>query len=165
MDESKQKRKTPLTTVAISQECAFKMDEYLKNSSLTRKDFVELAVNYFTRTGFDIRSEAYDLTPLEKIADRLEKSIDTMQQHDSLKLLMKSLNDFNFVNKNLPAPKDIERRVEAEKNLEVCEKNNNYLKEQIKILETWKRAAVDEFNRISNEQKTFGKVKINIPKI
>lgn len=72
MTESKQKRKTPLTTIAISQEYAQKLDEYIKGVALTRKDFVELAIDYFLRTGFDIRSEAFDLSPLERITDRLE---------------------------------------------------------------------------------------------
>jgi hypothetical protein len=38
--ESKQKRKTPLTTIAISQEYAQKLDEYLKGTGITRKEFV-----------------------------------------------------------------------------------------------------------------------------
>lgn len=38
MTESKQKRKTPLTTIAISQEYAQKLDEYIKGVALTRKD-------------------------------------------------------------------------------------------------------------------------------
>lgn len=51
--ESKQKRKTPLTTIAISQEYAKKLDEYLNGTGITRKEFVELSVDYFQRTGFD----------------------------------------------------------------------------------------------------------------
>ena len=48
--ESKQKRKTPLTTIAISQEYAQKLDEYLNGTGITRKEFVELSVDYFQRT-------------------------------------------------------------------------------------------------------------------
>lgn len=44
--ESKQKRKTPLTTIAISQEYAQKLDEYLNGTGITRKEFVELSVVY-----------------------------------------------------------------------------------------------------------------------
>ena len=57
--ESKQKRKTPLTTIAISQEYAQKLDEYLNGTGITRKEFVELSVDYFQRTGFDLRGEAF----------------------------------------------------------------------------------------------------------
>ena len=39
--ESKQKRKTPLTTIAISKEYAQKLDEYLNGTGITRKEFVE----------------------------------------------------------------------------------------------------------------------------
>ena len=60
--ESKQKRKTPLTTIAISQEYAKKLDEYLNGTGITRKEFVELSVDYFQRTGFDLRGEAFDLS-------------------------------------------------------------------------------------------------------
>ena len=76
--ESKQKRKTPLTTIAISQEYAKKLDEYLNGTGITRKEFVELSVDYFQRTGFDLRGEAFDLSPLEKVAGRLEQSAKIM---------------------------------------------------------------------------------------
>ena len=80
--ESKQKRKTPLTTIAISQEYAQKLDEYLNGTGITRKEFVELSVDYFQRTGFDLRGEAFDLSPLEKVAGRLEQSAKIMEQHN-----------------------------------------------------------------------------------
>ena len=64
--ESKQKRKTPLTTIAISQEYAKKLDEYLNGTGITRKEFVELSVDYFQRTGFDLRGEAFDLCTYKK---------------------------------------------------------------------------------------------------
>ena len=78
--ESKQKRKTPLTTIAISQEYAKKLDEYLNGTGITRKEFVELSVDYFQRTGFDLRGEAFDLSPLEKVTGRLEQSAKIMEQ-------------------------------------------------------------------------------------
>ncbi len=68
--ESKQKRKTPLK----------KLDEYLNGTGITRKEFVELSVDYFQRTGFDLRGEAFDLSPLEKVAGRLEQSAKIMEQ-------------------------------------------------------------------------------------
>ena len=80
--ESKQKRKTPLTTIAISQEYAKKLDEYLNGTGITRKEFVELSVDYFQRTGFDLRGEAFDLSPLEKVAGRLEQSAKIMERHN-----------------------------------------------------------------------------------
>ena len=61
-------KRQPLTTIAISQEYAQKLDEYLKGTGITRKEFVELSVDYFHRTGFDLRGEAFDVSPLEKVA-------------------------------------------------------------------------------------------------
>lgn len=86
MTESKQKRKTPLTTIAISQEYAQNQDEYIKNFALTRKGFVELAIDYFLSTGFDICGEAFDLSPLERITDRLgeqEKELQRIQEENN----------------------------------------------------------------------------------
>ena len=85
--ESKQKRKTPLTTIAISQEYAQKLDEYLNGTGITRKEFVELSVDYFQRTGFDLRGEAFDLSPLEKVTGRLEQSAKIMEQANEQKQL------------------------------------------------------------------------------
>lgn len=106
MAESKQKRKTPLTTIAISQEYAQKLDEYIKGCALTRKDFVELAIDYFLRTGFDIRGEAFDLSPLERITDRLESSAKVMEQHNEgtevVRQLLQAIREQTA--KQLPAP-------------------------------------------------------------
>ena len=76
--ESKQKRKTPLTTIAISQEYAQKLDEYLNGTGITRKEFVELSVDYFQRTGFDLRGEAFDRPPVETGPGRLEQTTSRM---------------------------------------------------------------------------------------
>lgn len=104
--ESKQKRKTPLTTIAISQEYAQKLDEYLKGTGITRKEFVELSVDYFQRTGFDLRGEAFDLSPLEKVAGRLEQSAKIMEQHneetEAVRLLLQTVREQTA--KQLPAP-------------------------------------------------------------
>lgn len=107
--ESKQKRKTPLTTIAISQEYAQKLDEYIKGFALTRKDFVELAIDYFLRTGFDIRGEAFDLSPLERITNRLESSAKVMEQHnegtEAIRQLLQAVREQTA--KQLPAPEII----------------------------------------------------------
>lgn len=114
MTESKQKRKTPLTTIAISQEYAQKLDEYIKGVALTRKDFVELAIDYFLRTGFDIRSEAFDLSPLERITDRLESSAKVMEQHnegtEAVRQLLQVVREQTA--KQLPAPDIIAQAAE-----------------------------------------------------
>lgn len=112
--ESKQKRKTPLTTIAISQEYAKKLDEYLNGTGITRKEFVELSVDYFQRTGFDLRGEAFDLSPLEKVAGRLEQSAKIMEQHneetEAVRLLLQTVREQTA--KQLPAPELIAHAAE-----------------------------------------------------
>ena len=112
--ESKQKRKTPLTTIAISQEYAQKLDEYLNGTGITRKEFVELSVDYFQRTGFDLRGEAFDLSPLEKVAGRLEQSAKIMERHnegtEAVHLLLQAVREQTA--KQLPAPELIAHAAE-----------------------------------------------------
>ena len=50
--ESKQTRKNPITTISVSQTVINELDEYLKNSGMSRKEFVEKAVKYFIETVF-----------------------------------------------------------------------------------------------------------------
>ena len=112
--ESKQKRKTPLTTIAISQEYAQKLDEYLNGTGITRKEFVELSVDYFQRTGFDLRGEAFDLSPLEKVAGRLEQSAKIMERHnegtEAVRQLLQAVREQTA--KQLPAPELIAHATE-----------------------------------------------------
>lgn len=172
--ESKQKRKTPLTTIAISQGYAQKLDEYIKGFALTRKDFVELAIDYFLRTGFDIRGEAFDLSPLERISNRLENSAKVMEQHndgaEAIRQLLLAIQE--QTTKQLPAPEIIaqatEEKVKAEKRAEEQEKEvqriqeeNDLLRNEIKELQAYKEKAHRELCRVRDEQKTFGKIHVN----
>ena len=106
--ESKQKRKTPLNTIAISQEYAQKLDGYLNGTGITRKEFVELSVDYFQRTGFDLRGEAFDLSPLEKVTGRLEQSAKIMEQAnegtEAVRQLLQAVKEQTAIQKQLPAP-------------------------------------------------------------
>lgn len=174
MIESKQKRKTPLTTIAISQEYAQKLDEYIKGVALTRKDFVELAIDYFLRTGFDIRGEAFDLSPLERITNRLESSAKIIELHNEgtevIRQLLQAVRE--QTTKQLPAPELIAQATEAKtkaenlaaeqaKELQVLQEENNRLRNEIKALQEYKGKAHQELCRVRDEQKTFGKIKVN----
>lgn len=123
--ESRQKRKTPLTTIAISQEYAKKLDEYIQGFALTRKDFVELAIDYFLRTGFDIRGEAFDLSPLERITNRLESSVKVMEQlnegTEAMHQLLQAVREQTA--KQLPAPEIIANAAEEKLRLKAGLKN------------------------------------------
>ena len=172
--ESKQKRKTPLTTIAISQEYAQKLDEYIKGFALTRKDFVELAIDYFLRTGFDIRGEAFDLSPLEHITNRLESSAKVMEQYnkgtEAMRQLLQAIRE--QIAKQLPAPEIIaqatEEKVKAEKlaeeqtnELQRIQEENDMLRNEIKDLQAYKEKAHRELCRVRDEQKIFGKIHVN----
>lgn len=173
--ESRQKRKTPLTTIAISQEYAKKLDEYIKEFALTRKDFVELAIDYFLRTGFDIRGEAFDLSPLERITNKLESSAKVMEQHnegtEAMRQLLLAIQE--QTTKQLPAPEILaqatEEKVKAEKRaeeqtkeLQRIQEENDLLRNEIKDLQAYKEKAHRELCRVRDEQKTFGKIKVNV---
>lgn len=172
--ESRQKRKTPLTTIAISQEYAKKLDEYIQGFALTRKDFVELAIDYFLRTGFDIRGEAFDLSPLERITHRLESSAKVMEQHnegtEAIRQLLQEVRE--QTTKQLPAPEIIaqatEEKVKAEKlaeeqakELQRIQEERVQLRNEIKELKTYKEKAHQELCRVRDEQKIIGKIKVN----
>lgn len=167
--DTKQKRKNPLTTVAISQEHAQRLDEYLKGTGLSRKEFVELAFDYFERTGFDIRGEAMDLSPLEKLAERIEKTANWIEQvndsKEAIKLLVQTIQEQQNIQKSLPSlelvAQTTEQRVQAENRQREKEKELQQLRKENKALQEWKEQARKELIRIRDEQKTFGKLKVN----
>lgn len=161
--ESKQKRKTPLTTIAISQEYAQKLDEYLNGTGITRKEFVELSVDYFQRTGFDLRGEAFDLSPLEKVAGRLEQSAKIMEQHnegtEAVRQLLLAVREQTA--KQLPAPELIahaaEEKAKAEAKNEEQEREITRLRSENSALLEYKKKAHRELCRVRDEQKNFRK--------
>ena len=168
--ESKQKRKTPLTTIAISQEYAQKLDEYLNGTGITRKEFVELSVDYFQRTGFDLRGEAFDLSPLEKVTGRLEQSAKIMEQAnegtEAVRQLLQAVKEQTAIQKQLPAPELIahaaEEKAKAEAKSEEQEREIARLRSENSALLEYKEKAYRELCRIRDEQKTIGKIKVNI---
>ena len=165
--ESKQKRKTPLTTIAISQEYAQKLDEYLKGTGITRKEFVELSVDYFQRTGFDLRGEAFDLSPLEKVAGRLEQSAKIMERHnegtEAVRQLLQAVQEQTA--KQLPAPeliaKAAEEKAKAESKVQEQAQELQRLRDENKTLRERYKKAHKELCRVRDEQKTIGKIKVN----
>lgn len=74
--ETKQTRKTPLTTVSISQETGKKIDEYMAKNfpgqRRTRKDFVDLAAEYFTHTGNDVEVFTIDRRSSDDLQDAIK---------------------------------------------------------------------------------------------
>lgn len=155
MAETKQTRKTPLTTIGISQELADRLDNLLTTQyqGMKRKDFVEGAIAYFARTGYPLNVDQIDYTPLEKLANKLEKSAaiiaDDSQERVQMSQLFIDMKqrfiDLQQQQLALPSSADItaanNARATAEseltlvkQKLETAHKENNRLCDEITIL-------------------------------
>jgi hypothetical protein len=58
------KSKPEKTTISISGETSERLEIYCRANGILRKEFVSLALEYFERTGFDLKSNALDYSPL-----------------------------------------------------------------------------------------------------
>ena len=138
MDESKQNRKTPLTTVSISQELASKLDELLKSKypGMKRKEFLEAAVLYFERTGYDLSSDQMDFSSLERLTSRLEASAKIIDEENKGRAEFKQfLMEMKQHQLSLPSVTDItlahEAKTKAETELSIIKQELEELKEEI----------------------------------
>lgn len=109
---SNSKRKNPLTTIAISQEYAKRLQVLADKWGIDRKAFVEKAVEYFEKTGLDIRYYEIDINPIEKVAadlrEQAEKVIfDSEKKAETLVLFRDFINTFN---QQQPALEDLRNR-------------------------------------------------------
>lgn len=155
-----QKRKNPLTTIAINQEYASKIDQYIKEFAMTRKDFVELAIDYFQRTGFDIRSEAFDLSPLEKITRNLELSLSTLESKNNEASIL--INILQSINENsVKQIASFQEKAKFDDKLSYKDQLIEDLRKENAELAQYKDKAQKELLRIRYEQKIFGKIDVN----
>lgn len=69
---TKQTRKEPITTISVNQSDIKVLDEYLSDKNLSRKEFVEKAIKYFVRTGFDLNDNVSSVTPLQNAVEDLK---------------------------------------------------------------------------------------------
>lgn len=116
MDESKQNRKTPLTTISVSQEMASRLDALLKDKypGMKRKEFLEGAIEYFERTGYDLQSDMMDFSSLERLTDRLEASAKVIDEENKGRAELKQLFlDIQQKQLTLPSSTDISAAHEA----------------------------------------------------
>lgn len=138
MDESKQNRKTPLTTVSVSQEMASRLDELLKNKypGMKRKEFLEGAIAYFERTGYDLQSDMMDFSSLEQLTSRLEASAKVIDEENQSRAEFKQfLMEMKQHQLALPSSSDItmaaEAKAKAETELSIIKQELEKLKEEI----------------------------------
>lgn len=167
--EDIQPRKKPeKTTISISGETSERLELYCKANGILRKDFVSLALEYFERTGFDLRSNTLDYSPLEKIIGELKEVKTTMQTSnegtEAMRQLIQAVREQTA--KQLPAPELIakagEEKVKAEFRAKEQEKEIARLRSENSALLEYKEKAYRELCRIRDEQKTFGKIKVNV---
>lgn len=167
------KRKPEKTTISISGETSERLEVYCKANGILRKDFVSLALDYFERTGFDLKSNALDYSPLEKIIGELQEVKNTMQTNNESTEAVRQLIQVvrEQTTKQLPAPEIIvqitEEKAKAEnraeekaKELQRIQEENKLLHNEIKVLQEYKEKAYRELCRVRDEQKTIGKIKI-----
>lgn len=145
MAETKQTRKTPLTTIAISQELADRLDNLLTTQyqGMKRKDFVEGAIAYFERTNYPLNVDQIDYTPLERLANKLEKSAaiiadDSQERVQMSQLFMDMKQKFIDLQQSqlaLPSSADItaasEAKAKAETELEATRQELTALRQEL----------------------------------
>ena len=156
------KSKPEKTTISISGETSERLEIYCRANGILRKEFVSLALEYFERTGFDLKSNALDYSPLEKIIGELNEVKATMQTSnegtEAIRQLLQAVREQTA--KQLPAPELIAQATEAKAKAEVLQEENNRLRNEIKALQEYKEKAHRELCRVRDEQKTFGKIKV-----
>lgn len=157
------KSKPEKTTISISGETSERLEIYCRANGILRKEFVSLALEYFERTGFDLKSNALDYSPLEKIIGELNEVKATMQTSnegtEAIRQLLQAVREQTA--KQLPAPELIAKAAEEQvKELQVLQEENDRLRNEIKILQEYKEKAHRELCRVRDEQKTFGKIKV-----
>ena len=168
MKENIQPKKKPeKTTISISGETSERLELYCKANRILRKDFVSLALDYFERTGFDLKSNALDYSPLEKIIGELKEVKTTMQTSnegtEAVRQLLQAVREQTA--KQLPAPELIahaaEEKAKAEAKSEEQEREIARLRSENSALQEYKEKAHQELCRVRDEQKTFGKIRVN----
>lgn len=168
------KSKPEKTTISISGETSERLEVYCRTNGILRKEFVSLALEYFERTGFDLKSNALDYSPLEKIIGELKEVKTTMQTSnegtEAVRQLLQAVREQTA--RQLPAPEIIaqaaeekakaeSRAEEQEKELRRIQEENDRLRNEIKDLQAYKEKAHRELCRVRDEQKTFGKIEVN----
>lgn len=132
-------------------ETSQRLEIYCRAKGILRKDFVSIVLEYFECTGFDLKSNALDYIPLEKIIGELNEVKATMQTSnegtEAIRQLLQTVREQTA--KQLPAPELIvqatETKVKAEslaaeraKDLQFLQEENNRLRNEIKVLREYK---------------------------
>lgn len=68
------KSKPEKTTISISGETSERLEIYCRANGILRKEFVSLALEYFERTGFDLKSNALVRNEIKVLQEYKEKA-------------------------------------------------------------------------------------------
>lgn len=102
------KSKPEKTTISISGETSERLEIYCRANGILRKEFVSLALEYFERTGFDLKSNALDYSPLEKIIGELNEVKATMQTSnegtEAIRQLLQAVREIPTLSFIIPYP-------------------------------------------------------------
>lgn len=103
-DENKNKSRN--STVAISEATAKKLDRFCKQNGITKKEFVELSLQYFLKQGINPKINESPSAELQKIGKRIDQIFGFMktQEQDFLRpLILQVLEDKKTTDKNFVA--------------------------------------------------------------
>ena len=152
------KKRSQTTTVAIQRHLLDRLEAYCKRSGIMRKDFVELALEYFERTGYDLRSNTSDLAPVQALVMDLQEIKKTMQANNN------SISNVEMVVnaiRQLPALETVQKAADTEalfKSLQAdynkLTKENESLSQRIDLLSNQLKRKDLEIVRLSENIKT-----------
>lgn len=139
---------------------------YCRKAGQPVGEWVEKAWRFLQKNDFDIYDN--EATPCLPIPAEVEK------ERNQVEALCKLMSEFIISQKQVQLPtqeiiaKAVEEKVKAESRTEEQEKElrriqeeNDRLRNEIKVLQEYKEKAHRELCRIRDEQKTFGKIKVN----
>ena len=140
---------------------------YCRKAGQPVGEWVEKAWRFLQKNDFDIYDN--EATPCLPIPAEVEK------ERNQVEALCKLMREFIISQKQVQLPtqeiiaKAVEEKVKAESRTEEQEKElrriqeeNDRLRNEIKYLQAYKEKAHRELCRVRDEQKTIGKIKVNI---
>ena len=140
---------------------------YCRKAGQPVGEWVEKAWRFLQKNDFDIYDN--EATPCLPIPAEVEK------ERNQVEALCKLMSEFIISQKQVQLPtqeiiaKAVEEKVKAESRTEEQEKElrriqeeNDRLRNEIKYLQAYKEKAHRELCRVRDEQKTIGKIKLNI---
>lgn len=139
---------------------------YCRKSGQPIGEWVEKAWVFLQKNDFDIYDT--EATPFLPVLAEVEK------ERNQVDALCKLMSEFIISQKQVQLPtldiiakvaeekaKAESRAEEQEKELQRIQEENNRLRNEIKDLQAYKEKAHRELCRVRDEQKTFGKIKVN----